>query len=245
MVVPESAANNLPLISSQASILSKSSQNAAVDLNQNEGFAFQVLDQDQNDGYATYSIEQAWENGEIAWYHRAINRIKRGYQFLYPRLSCQECCFPTLNRLIPIGDSEYDAANENTNRWYDGHFISAFGSLAAHYAHKAQLIDQSLVDRPTLIHVTYPKQIIQDADCHNLPLQVKRIVAVMHHQDHYGVMEINIQSRSVTIFDGMNRSLLVWEDHILNALKRCKLTTLEVAHVFTPVALPEDNLNIG
>jgi hypothetical protein len=91
-----------------------------------------------------------------------------------------------------------------------------------------------------LVHVTYPKQEIEDQHCKDLPSHVKRIIAVMHDRSHYGVMEITIASKTITIFDGLSHPILNWTDHILNALKRCKLVTLGVTHTVTP-----EDLDLG
>ena len=91
----------------------------------------------REDRYLTFTIDEAWQREDIARYHRNLTaRRSRNFRFLFANLSCQDCCFPDLNRLIPIGDSDYVHHNENTNRWFDGDFISAFSSLTAHYAHK-------------------------------------------------------------------------------------------------------------
>ena len=81
-----------------------------------------------------------------------------------------------------------------------------------------------------LIHVTYPKQQLEEDQCKPLPSHVKRVVAVMHHRDHYGVMEINIKDNTVTIYDGLSHPLMNWFDHIVNGMKRCYLIPLAVTH---------------
>jgi len=119
-----------------------------------------------DDGYDMYSLQQAWKHDKIARFHRVMHsrsRRTQGFQFLFPTLFCQECCFSTLDQLIPVGDSNYVHANENTTRWYDGDFISAFASLAGHFVHKHafQVNAMVAVDRPMLLHVTYPNQMIE------------------------------------------------------------------------------------
>jgi hypothetical protein len=189
------------------------------------------------DRYLTFTIEEAWLRGDIARYHRNLtSRRRREFCFLFANLGCQDCCFPDLNRLIPIGDQDYVDQNVNTNRWYDGDFISAFSSLTAHYAHKTfprNIENVGVVGHPMLIHVTYPKQQLEEDQCKMLPSHVKRVVAVMHHRDHYAVMEIDIKDNTVTIYDGLGHPLLNWFDHIINGMKRCGLIPLPVTHRVT------------
>jgi hypothetical protein len=52
---------------------------------------------------------------------------------------------------------------------------------------------------PLLLHVTYPKQILQEGEYKALPDQVKKVVAVVHDRDHYAVMEIDIPVKKVVI----------------------------------------------
>ncbi len=80
--------------------------------------------------------QEAWDHGNIVWYHLTLssqNRVK--YQFLFPTLWCNECCFPNTNCILEVGDNIYITANMTANKWYDGTFISSFSALAAHYAH--------------------------------------------------------------------------------------------------------------
>ncbi len=86
--------------------------------------------------YSTFTLQEAWDNGNIARNHSILSGRQRiEYKFLFPTLTCGECCFPHVKTLISVGDSDYLTSNRLTNRWYDGVFISSFAQLAAHYAH--------------------------------------------------------------------------------------------------------------
>jgi hypothetical protein len=51
---------------------------------------------------------------------------------------------------------------------------------------------------PLLLHVTYPKQILQEGQYKALPDHVTKVVAVlMHDTDHYAMMEIDILMKKV------------------------------------------------
>ncbi len=118
------------------------------------------------------------------------------YKFLFPMLTCGECCLPHSKTLISVGDSDDFNSNRSTNRWYDGVFISSFAQLAAHYAHltvseRSRVLGDSY-KQPLLLHVKYPNQILQEGKYKALPDHVTKVVAVMHDRDHYAVMEIDI-----------------------------------------------------
>ncbi len=56
-----------------------------------------------------------------------------------------------------------------------------------------------------------------------LPSSIKCIVAVMHTQLHYAVMEVTIDTQTIKIFDGLHWELLEWKDHIIRAMRNCML----------------------
>jgi hypothetical protein len=86
--------------------------------------------------YLTFTLQEAWDNGNIARNHSILSGRQRiEYKFLFPTLTCGECCFPHAKTLISVGDSDFLTSNRLTKRWYDGVFISSFAQLAAHYAH--------------------------------------------------------------------------------------------------------------
>ena len=56
-----------------------------------------------------------------------------------------------------------------------------------------------------------------------LKVNVKRVVSVFHGNDHFAVMEINLDTNVITIYDGLNLGLNDCFHHITNVLKRTKL----------------------
>jgi hypothetical protein len=90
--------------------------------------------------YSTFTLQEAWDNGNITRNHSILSGRQRiEYKFLFPIMTCGECCFPHAKTLISVGDSDYLTSNKSTNRWYDGVFISSFAQLVAHYAHLSVL----------------------------------------------------------------------------------------------------------
>ncbi len=140
--------------------------------------------------YSTFTLQEAWDNGNIAQNHSILSGQHRvEYKFLFPTLTCGECCFPHLKTLISVGDSDYLHSNRSTNRWHDGVFISSFAQLAAPYAHLTVLERSSVLGdsykQLLLLHVTYSNQILQEGKYKALPDHVTKVVVVMHDRDHY------------------------------------------------------------
>ncbi len=96
-----------------------------------------------------------------------------------------------------------------------------------HYAHSS---GTSLVGNdknlPQLIHAIFSKQQLAISGVKPLPKDVDRLVAILHNDGHYIVLEVNIPERKLLIYDGLSRELLQWKDHIIIVLKRCMLLDL-------------------
>jgi hypothetical protein len=64
-------------------------------------------------------------------------------------------------------------------------------------------------DKPQLTHVTFPNSHMTIYDYKALPNSVKCVVAVMHTNQHYAVMEITIAPKpSRSLMDYINLSLI-------------------------------------
>jgi hypothetical protein len=85
--------------------------------------------------YSTFTVQEAWDHGNISWYHQPLVGTWDKFWFLWPMLTCRDCCFLHGAMYIQIGDNAYIASMTNTTNWYNGVFISLFAQLAAHYAH--------------------------------------------------------------------------------------------------------------
>ena len=64
---------------------------------------------------------------------------------------------------------------------------------------------------------------VESQMCKKLKVSVKRVVSVFHGNDHFAVMESNLDTNVITIYDGLNLGLNNWFHHITNVLKRTKL----------------------
>jgi hypothetical protein len=156
--------------------------------------------------YKQYSIADAWINGNIAKYQQKQSwRRSADFKFLYPYLECPTCAFPHTHVMIPIGEKAYTNVFTNTDVWLDDDFISAFASLMCHNNHS--LVPRALMksgkDVPQLSHVTFSKSHMTFNDYKSLPSSVKCLVAVMHTNQHYAVIEISIDTKTMKVFDGL------------------------------------------
>ncbi len=99
----------------------------------------------------------------------------------------------------------------DTDVLLDGDFISAFASLACHNNHCSSptVPINSGKDVPQLSHVTFPNSVTTIKDYKALPSGIKCIVAVMHTNQQYAVMEILTDTKTIKIFmDYINLSLI-------------------------------------
>ncbi len=94
----------------------------------------------------------------------------------------------------------------NKDVWLDSDFISAFASFVCHNSHCSSptVPINSGKDVPWLSHVTFPNSVMTIKDYKALPSGVKPIAAVMHTNQHYAVMEITIDTKTIKIFDGLH-----------------------------------------
>ena len=147
---------------------------------------------------------------------------------LLPTLTCRDCCHVGYDhkQMIMVHDDDYVESIRSSTRWWDGVFIGSFAQMASHYAHVTMNERRTSLDDtplPQVMHVTYPKEAITESQLMRFPSNVTRLVAVMHESAHYTVLEIDIPSKRIMIFDGLYRDMLEWIDHVVSALKRARL----------------------
>jgi hypothetical protein len=150
-------------------------------------------------------------NGNIAKYQWKLSeRRSTDFKILYPHLEFSTCAFPHTNVMIPIGERAYTNVCTNTDVLLDGDFISAFASLVSHNNHSSiqTALMKSGQDVPQLTHVTYLKSHMTVNDYKALPSSIKWVVAVMHTNEHYAVMDITIDTKTIKVFDRLYQPLL-------------------------------------
>jgi hypothetical protein len=50
----------------------------------------------------------------------------------------------------------------------------------------------------------------------------------MHANQHYGVIQITIDTKTIKIYDGLYQPLFDWKDHVTTAMKKCMLVDSHV-----------------
>ncbi len=138
------------------------------------------------------------------------------------------CSFPQYLTLIFIGNKNYINISKcsNANVWLDSNFIAGVEALLYHYAHSSGTpLVRNEKDLPQLIHATYSKQNLAINGVKPLPKDVDRLVAILHNDGHYIVLEVNIPERIVLIY-GLSREHFQWKDCIITVLKKCMLLDL-------------------
>lgn len=81
-------------------------------------------------------------------------------------------------------------------------------------------------------------------ECRVLSSEVKTIISVLHGHGHYCVLEIDITTRLIKVFDGLGFPLKTWTDHVINILRRCKMYSRYVDMFTTPVDSNDSQLQL-
>jgi hypothetical protein len=78
-----------------------------------------------------------------------------------------------------------------------------------HYAHSSGTsLVSSAKNLPQLIHAIFSMQQLAISGVKPLPKDVDKLVAILHNDGHYIVLEVNIPERKFLIYDGLSRELL-------------------------------------
>ncbi len=181
-----------------------------------------------NHSHEKYSLLEAWKIDALVTSHSKFSdRSTSTHMFLNTEVHCATCSFPQSSTFICIGDKNYIKKCSNTNVWLDDAFIARFTTLLFHYAHSSgtPLVGNEK-NLPHLIHAIFSKQKLVISDVKPLPKDIDRLVAILHNDGHYMVLEVNIPERKFLIYDGLSRELLQWKDHIITVLKKCMLLDL-------------------
>jgi hypothetical protein len=144
-----------------------------------------------------YSLAEALKMDALETSHSKFSgRSTSTHMFLNPEVHCVSCSFPQSSSFICIGNKNYINKCSYTNVWLDGNFIAGFTTLLYHYAYFS---GTSLVSNennlPQLIHAIFSKQQLAISGVKPLPKDVDRLVAILHYDGHYIVLEVKITER--------------------------------------------------
>ena len=76
---------------------------------------------------------------------------------------------------------------------------------------------------PFLQVITYENQRLVKDDIVTVPHRHKTIVGVFYTTLHYAIAEVELKSRTITIYDGLFYDLSVWYQNVVQLLKKCHL----------------------
>ena len=159
-----------------------------------------------------------WDDTSLVKTVTKIWACEQTYSFkiLYPRLYCKEC---GLDRYICVYDDTFIDVHSKGDIWYDTEFINVFSFLVCHGSHtlKTTLAPKK---SPRLVVVVFPQHSWSTAKINVMqePLPDK-MVLLLWEKSHYAVMEVIVSSRSMNIYDGLNKSLSAWYPHAEYILK--------------------------
>ena len=141
------------------------------------------------------SVKKALKQGEGSIHTWGWEKFKR----LYPTIKCNSCCFSGYH-LIIVCNEAYNSNCENTN-----------ADMKTKFYHVLSI---------QLVHCLFPRmeklEKVEPYMCKNL--------YIFYGHDHSTVMESNLDSNIITIYDGINLARNNWfHHHITNVLKWTKL----------------------
>ncbi len=159
-----------------------------------------------NHSHEKYSLAEAWKIDALVTSHSKFSgRSTSTHMFLNPEVHCVKCSFPQSSTFICIGNKNHINKCSNTNVCLDGNFIAGFTPLLYHYAHSSgtPLVGNEK-NLPQLIHAIFSKQKLVISDVKPLPKDVDRLVAILHNDGYYIVLEVNTPERKFLIYDGLS-----------------------------------------
>ena len=71
--------------------------------------------------------------------------------------------------------------------------------------------------------ITYETQQLVKDDVVTVPHRYDTIVGVFYTSHHYAIAEVELKSRTITIYDGLFYDLSDWYKNVVQLLKRCNL----------------------
>ncbi len=150
-----------------------------------------------------YSLAEACKMDALVTSHSKYSgRSTSTHNFLNPEVHCASCSFPQSSTFICIGNKNYIYKCSNTNIWLGGTFNAGFTMLLYHYAHSSGTsIVGNEKNLPQLIHAIFSnsKQQLAISGVKPLPKDVDRLVAILHNDGHYIVLEAIIPERKLLI----------------------------------------------
>jgi hypothetical protein len=150
------------------------------------------------------------------------------FDFVSADINCSLChnnCHTDICNVAVGEDSYYQYCVTNGSHWLEIHFLLLFGLLNIHAIHRNDVM---------LHECLTPNQYLEDTTHQTIPSSIKRLLAICHSNDHYAVLEFDIEDNHVYVFDGLFLPLNTWSSHIRHVLNKSQLghpLDWDVSHV--------------
>ena len=164
----------------------------------------------------THTVAQSWELGITH------SNDSDDCKFVDAQLHCETCGYYQALPRIAINDAKYMRRMKFCQDYYRFEFILSFVSHVDN-ASNAQL--------PFLQVITYENQRLVKDDVFPVPRGHKTIAGIFHASEHYAVAEVELTSRTITIYDGLFYELSTWYNNVVRLLKKCDLIEFETLGV--------------
>lgn len=160
----------------------------------------------------TLTVAESWELGITH------SNDTNDCNFVDAQLHCETCGYYQALPRIAINDAKYMRRMKFCQDYYRFEFILSFVSHVDN-ASNAQL--------PFLQVITYENQRLIKDDVIPVPCGHKTIVGIFHSSLHYAIAEVELKSRTITIYDGLFYELPTWYNNVVQLLKKCDLIDFE------------------
>jgi hypothetical protein len=102
------------------------------------------------------------------------------------------------------------------SKWFDTKFIASFTQLLAHDAH---LDPPQFMEVPNCVKVItcpFPQAVVRESNVFPLHRMTSTLLLVAFKNQHFAVLEFNVQMREVYVFDGLCRKIDQWKEHVIH-----------------------------
>ena len=162
--------------------------------------------------YGEFTISEAWKQQE-----KLMLRTGHGKDSntLKCHLKCDVCCCSG-NLLVMVGNSSYVHGLRNTQEWYTDNFIYGFCALVQHDAHM-RLAPYKIKHMVKMVFSQYPDAPIKEILPHG---DATHFVSVVFNDNHFAVLYYDIAKHKVSVFDGLNMKITLWQTHAIHTIKK-------------------------
>ena len=119
-------------------------------------------------------------------------------------LNCKSCQnISDICMILICSDAYYDHCQYRKQLLWETMSLYAFGLLQLHQAHRTDIF---LVDCSTPQQDTIPATVMKSKE-------VKTVVTIAHGKNHFVILSFDLQTKIVSVYDGLGYELNTWDDH--------------------------------